>query len=127
MEYSNQKIISTRLGTNYSFIMQEGKFLGLLVENSEGSVLYSFYTETESPKVSNEVLEDALKALLRSNTSGFDILLACFYGLKEQEEYFAIAKKVFKDYWKELENLAFFDMFFDGKCSLKDLDEMQKK
>ena len=124
MEYSNQKIISTKLGTNYSFIMQNGKFVGLLVENSEKSIFYSFDSETEAPKVSNKVLEDALKALLRSNTTGFDILLACFYGLKEREEYFAIAKKVFKDYWNELNNLAFFDIFFEGKCSLEDLDKM---
>lgn len=74
-------------------------------------------------KVNNEVLEAALKALLKSNSAGFDILSVCFYELKEQDEYRAIAVKVFKDYWNELYNLAIADTAFERDISFSSLEK----
>lgn len=123
MERVNQKIISTRLGTNYSFVIQNRKLLGILIESSEESVFYSFNPEEDVPKVNNEILEAALKALLKSNHAGFDILSVCFYGLKEQEEYLAIAVKIFKDYWNELYNLVIADTAFERESSFDSFEK----
>jgi len=123
MKKANQKIISTKLCTNYSFLIQNRNLLGILVENSEESVFYSFNPEEDVPKVNNEILEAALKALLKSNSAGFDILSVCFYGLKEQDEYREIAVKVFKDYWNELYNLVIADTAFERDTSFSSLEE----
>ena len=124
MEKANQNIISTKSCTNYSFLIQKRKLLGILVESSEESVFYSFNPEEDVPKVNNEILEAALKALLKSNAAGFDIIsTVCFYGLKEQKEYEAIAVKVFKDYWNELYNLVLADTVFERDISFKSLEE----
>ena len=123
MEKANQKIISTKSCTNYSFLIQNRKLLGILVENSEESVFYSFNPEEDVPKVNNEIFEAALKALLKSNAASFDILSECFYGLKEQDEYLAIAVKVFKDYWNELYNLVIADTAFKRDRSFRTLEK----
>lgn len=123
MQKANQKIISTKLCTNYSFLIQNRNLLGILVENSEESVFYSFNPEEDVPKVNSEILEAALKALLKYNAAGFDILSVCFYELKEQEEYRAIAVKVFKDYWNELNNLVIADTAFERDTSFSSLEK----
>lgn len=123
MEKANPKIISTKLCTNYSFLIENRKLLGIIVENSEGSGFYSFNPEGDAPKVNKEILEAALKALLKSNSTGFDILSVCFSGLKEQDEYFAIAVKVFKDYWNELYNLVIADTAFKRDISFNSLEK----
>lgn len=123
MEQANQKIIGTRRSTDYSFLFQNRKLSGIFAESPEKSIFYSFNPKEDEPKVSNEILEVALRALLESNPAGFDILSACFYGLKEQEEYQAIAVKVFKEHWNKLYNLVFADIVFEREPSLDALDE----
>ena len=123
MEQANQKIIGTRRSTDYSFLFQNQKLSGIFAESPEKSIFYSFYPKEDEPKVSNEILEVALRALLESNPTGFDILSACFYGLKEQEEYQAIAVKVFKEHWNKLYNLVFADIVFERESFLDSLDE----
>ena len=123
MKKTNQKTISTKVCTDYSFLIQNQKLLGIHVENSEGSVFYSFNPEDDGPKVDNAILETALKALIRSNADSFDILAVCFLEFKEQVEYYEIAVKVFKEYWNELYNLAIADTVFKRDTSFSSLEE----
>lgn len=123
MEKANQKIISTKLCTNYSFLIQNQKLLGILEERAEESVFYSFNPEDNLPKVNSEILENALKALLKSNSADFDILSVCFYGLKEQDEYRKLAVKVFKDYLNELYNSVIADTAFERDTSFSSLEK----
>lgn len=119
----NQKIFSTKLETNYSFIFQNGKLMGIRVEAPEEDILYYLNPEGEQPKVSNDILENALMALLSSNMDGFDILCQCFYGLKKEEEYFNIAVNVYKKYWNKLYNLVIADDVFERGHSFEQLDK----
>ena len=117
MENANQKTISTKLSTDYSFVVENQKLLGIIVENSKESVFYSFDSASKEPKVTNEILESALKALLKTNQLGFDIILLCFYELKQRHEYYDIAVKVFKEYWNELYNMVIADTVFERDTS----------
>lgn len=114
---ANQKIISTKLSTNYSILFQECKLVGILIESPTENTLYYFNPEGNQPKVTNEILEDALRAFISSNLAGLDLFYVGLYGLKQQEEYHAIAIKVFKEHWNKLYNMAIADDVFGRENS----------
>lgn len=119
-----RKIISTKQSVDYSFVFQECKLHAILVERDDGNTLYYFEPQEKQPKVNSEILESALKALLKINSAGFDIIKVCFYGLKQQEEYLSLANKVFKDFWNELYNLVVADEIFGRENSLDTKSEI---
>ena len=121
---ASQKVISTKLTTNYNVIFEDCKLLGIFVEDSTGSTLYYFDDQGKQPKVTRDILENALRALLSYNHKGFDLLCACFYDLKQKEEYFSIAIKVFKEHWNELYNLVIADDVFQRERSFDEIDVM---
>lgn len=121
---NSYKTISTKQDTNYSFIIKSGKFLAILVETKNQNTTYYFEPHENQLKVNSQIFEDALKSLFCCNPDGFDILYACFYGLKEQEEYFKIAIKVFKEHWNKLYNLAIANDVFDRPHLLGNLDNI---
>lgn len=121
MENVNHSIIGTRLCTNYTFLVQKQEVLGILVESPEKSILYSFDSDEKFPKVDNEVLEAALKSLLKSDVGKLD-LIATFLSRKS-EEYFEIAVKVFKDYWNELYNSVIADCVFEREITFDNLEK----
>ena len=116
-----QKIISTKLSTNYSVILQDGKLVGIIVEKADESTFYYFNPKGNEPRVTNWILKKALAALLRSNPVGFDILAVLFYELRKHKEYIPIVEKVFKEYWNELYNLAVADTIFNRQVGFDDL------
>lgn len=117
-----QKIISTKLSTNYSIILQDGKLVGILVENAKESNLYYFNPKGNQLKVTNLILKKALEAFLRSNTFGFDTLYVLFCELR-YSEYMSIAETVFKNYWNELYNLAIADTIFKREVTFDNLNK----
>lgn len=114
---TNQKIISTKLSTNYSFIFQDSNLMGILVEEPTESKIYYFASVEKEPKVTDLIFEDALRALISSNPKGFDILACCFLGIDPDEEMFNKAISIFKEHWNELYNLVIADDVFErGHC-----------
>ena len=117
-----QKIISTKLSTNYNVILQDGKLVGILVENAKESNLYYFNPKGNQLKVTNLILKKALEAFLRANTFGFDTLYVLFCELR-YTEYMSIAETVFKNYWNELYNMATADAVFNRQLVFDDLNK----
>ena len=115
---ASQKIISTKLSTNYSFLFQDGKLIGILVEEPIESRIYYFDSENKEPKVTDSIFEDALRALISSNPKGFDILSCCFLGIDSNNSKYDIALKVFKEHWNKLYNLVVSNDVFDREDSL---------
>ena len=62
-----------------------------------------------------------MEALIGANSASFDVLCACFYGLKHQEQYCDIAIKVFKNHWNKLYNLVIADEVFGRQTVLDNL------
>ncbi|MBQ8044211.1 MAG: hypothetical protein IJ272_08745 [Clostridia bacterium] len=120
---NSYKTISTKQNINYNFIIKSSILLAISVETEKERITYYFEPQGNQHKVNVQIFEVALKALLRCNSGGFDILCACFYGLKEQEEYFKIAIKVFKEHWNKLYNLAIANDVFNRPHSLENLDK----
>ena len=118
-----QTVISTYASTNYSFVLQKGKAVGILVEGNGEKNFYTFNKDDEFPTVDNQLLEVAFKALIRANANGFDILQVCFFGFEEEEEYRNIATKVFKEYINELYNSACADDAFERPVNLSSIGE----
>lgn len=122
-DVANQKIISTtKPSTNYSFIVQAGKLFGILEEGSDGNHMYYFNPEGDQQGVNNDIVEKALRVLVRTNADDFDILSSCFLRTNEGEEYFAIAIKVFKEYWNKLYNLVIADDVFERGHFFNNID-----
>lgn len=122
---SSQKIISTKLSTNYSFIFQSGELRGILVEAPIESKIYYFDSVEEEPKVTDAILEEALKELLSSNPMGFDILACCFLGKESDNKKFNTAVRVFKEHWNKLYNLVIADDVFGRRHSLADINDVK--
>lgn len=121
---NSYKTISTKQDINYSFVIKSNRLLAISVETEKESTSYYFEPQENQEKVNAQIFESALKSLLCCNSAGFDILCACFYGLKEQEEYFKIAIKVFKEHWNKLYNLAIANDVFNRPHSLENLDKI---
>jgi len=120
---STQRIIGTKLSTNYSILFQDCKLVGILVESSTEKVLYYFASEGKQPQITTEIFENALKALISTNPSAFDIFCSCFYSSKEEEEYYNIAIKVFKEHWNKLYNLVIADDVFERGHSFDNINK----
>lgn len=100
-------IISTEQDINYGFAIKKNELFAIVVAGNKISTKYYFTPKENQQKVSRQILERALDSLLCSNPHGFDILCACFYGLKEHKEYIDVATRVYKEHMNKLYNLAF--------------------
>ena len=117
-EQDDYTLISSKHDTNYTFATKAQRLQEIWVEENGTTTKYYFEPTENEKRVTRELLERALESLLCSNPAGFDILQVCFYDLKEQQEYLAIAIKVFKEYWNKLYNLVIADDVFGRKTSI---------
>lgn len=106
------KIIGTKHDINYSFIVSSKKILAISVEANNEKTTYYFNPKPGQEQVNSYIFETALKALLNCNIDGFDILCTYIAELKDQEEYYIIAIRVFKEYWNHLHNLKITNIVF---------------
>jgi len=121
---SNQKIISSKNIVKHSIIIRNGKPFAIITADTNDRLYYfNPYYGNEKQKyiVTETILENALSSLLRTNIAGFEIVCMCFYGLKQQEEYFAVARKVYKEFFNELYNMTIADDIFKRERDFKNL------
>jgi len=99
------KVLSTKQPVNYSVITRLGTVIGIEEESLEGAISYYFVPEQGQKKLSVDVLEKALKVMISSNISAFEIL----YLNLDTDEYKNIAKSIFKEHWNRLYNMCIAD------------------
>ena len=106
------KIIGTKYDINYSFIVSTKKILAISVEANNEKTTYYFNPKPGQEQVNSYIFETALKAILNCNIEGFDKLCTYIGESKDQEEYYMIAIRIFKEYWEHLRNLKITNAVF---------------
>lgn len=112
------KVLSTKQPVNYSVITRLGTVIGIEEESLEGAISYYFVPEQGQKKLSVDVLEKALKVMISSNISAFEIL----YLNLDTDEYKNIAKSIFKEHWNRLYNMCIADDVFGRETTYETIN-----
>ena len=119
-----RKIIFTNSRINYTFIIENGNLIGIHEQiYDDGKMYYFDYMETE-PKVTNKLLEKALKKLISTNCDGFDLICEQLSRMDNSSEYMQIAYKQFIEYWNKLYNLSIANDVFKRKATFESVNKM---
>lgn len=113
------KVLSTKQPVNYSIITRLGAVIGVEEESVEGNTSYYFVPEQGQKKLTLHVLEKALRVMLSSNISAFEI----FYLNLDTDEYKNVARALFKEHWNRLYNTCIADEVFERKNTLETIHE----
>ena len=124
-EEATIKQITTKLSTNYTFLLQEGKMIGITVEEPDSVQTYYFHPKENEPKVTEDIYKSAMKTLIGTNPAYFDIIASCIHPADTNvtvDQRAKISEEVFKEHWNMLYNLVIADFVFKREISLDNLD-----
>ena len=99
-----KKLISTQADINYSFILQTGRPMGILVEEGSKRTLYHFDAQRGTPVITDEILRSAFKALFKVDIHQLELFLACCESLEQYDEYWKIAEEIFREHLNDIYN-----------------------
>lgn len=93
---------------NYSVMFEEGKLHSVVFNGDFTRTVYHFNPKEGQQGVTDELLKEALSAMIGSNTFAFEMIYTAF----EKQEYRDIAQQVFKEHWNNLYNTIVADDVF---------------
>lgn len=115
-----KSILTTKQSMNYGVTFNQGRPESIIVEDENGvTTEYSVSLTAGKEQVTIEILEQALKAMLRSNLAAFEILYVCLHDTTYRE----IATNVFKEYWNELYNTVVAGDIFQRENTVAEINK----
>lgn len=124
-KFNGKKLITTQADINYSFILQTGRPMGILVEEGSKRTLYHFDSRRGTPVVTDEIAKKAFTALFKVDINQLELFLVCCDTLEsaQHEKYWQMATEIYREHINHLYNSITASKVFHRPVTLKNISK----